>query len=430
MAFTKLAFIDNPTFTSCLSSLAIFPRNITVAVAVSGGSDSLCLTFLVKAWSRANNLEMVALIVDHKLRANSTEEAKLVYDYLTKNAINAVILTRKESILTTRVQELARKDRYELLKNYCFVHGIPYLFLAHHKDDQLETYLLRKEKGENLVGNAGMSKKQLDEQVITLRPLLDFNKQQLINTLQHIGKSWWVEDPSNINLKYTRVVIRNYINTLTATEINSLQIALQESIAQRIALEKKLLNFLATNVTLDRLGLIKINLIVYKDCSLDLQIMIIRAVLQFISQDYYSINLTKSRNLISNILHNKSNTYTLGKCVIKIKKNFILVFKEPKHINNDVKNCNNYLLWDNRFIIERTLVNNGIITQYNPEFTKKTKKGYILQEYNNYITQIRSFLYTIPIVSKNYKPLKCDNGNQYLVHYYTRRPLVANIFYS
>ena len=86
-------------------------------VAVSGGSDSLALSFLAKIYSIKKSLDLKYLIVDHKLRKNSTSEAKNVQKKLKKFSINLDILTWNGYKPKKNIQSVARNNRYKLLIN-------------------------------------------------------------------------------------------------------------------------------------------------------------------------------------------------------------------------------------------------------------------------------------------------------------------------
>ena len=70
----------------------IFETNPIIAIAVSGGPDSIALVFLLKKWIRKNKGKLIALIIDHQMRENSFKEASFVKKYLGNNNIQSLIL--------------------------------------------------------------------------------------------------------------------------------------------------------------------------------------------------------------------------------------------------------------------------------------------------------------------------------------------------
>jgi len=127
-----------------------------LAVAVSGGADSLALALLAYDWARTRGGEAVALTVDHGLREASAHEARRVGEWLREAGMRHHMLKWHGPHPTTRIQEAARIARYDLLTRWCRANQIMFLLLAHHRDDQAETYLMRKERGSGPTGLAAM----------------------------------------------------------------------------------------------------------------------------------------------------------------------------------------------------------------------------------------------------------------------------------
>ena len=79
-------------FNKQLNKNFIFEYKPYIAVAVSGGPDSMALIFLLNNWIKLHNGKIIALIVDHKLREESSTEAKKIKNYLSHKNIEAKIL--------------------------------------------------------------------------------------------------------------------------------------------------------------------------------------------------------------------------------------------------------------------------------------------------------------------------------------------------
>ncbi len=127
-----------------------FPADKTcyrVAVAVSGGADSLCLGILAHRW-RARS---VALIVDHGLRPDAAREAQETQQILTRQGMEAHILRLTHLSKMRGVQARARGARYDILTKWCRQNGVIDLLVAHHRRDQAETYFFEKGKTERSV---------------------------------------------------------------------------------------------------------------------------------------------------------------------------------------------------------------------------------------------------------------------------------------
>ena len=111
-------------------------------VAVSGGPDSLALSFLAKIYSIKKSLNIKYFLVDHKLRKASTLEARQVQKYLKKFSINLNILTWNGSKPKKNIQSIARDKRYELLINKAKEYKIKNILLGHHLDDLFENFFI------------------------------------------------------------------------------------------------------------------------------------------------------------------------------------------------------------------------------------------------------------------------------------------------
>jgi tRNA(Ile)-lysidine synthase len=194
----------NDKFTSKLQNLGL-NKSEKIAVAVSGGSDSTALCFLC----HQAKLKFTPIIVDHGWRKNSAKEAKQVKAYLEKHlkSTKVSILTNKKPIPKTNIEEFLRDVRYELLFDFCKKNGIKKILTAHHLDDQIETFLMRLERGSGLDGLTGIKERNKVKGFELIRPLLDFTKEELTELLKK-NKLKWISDPSNENIELTRNNIR------------------------------------------------------------------------------------------------------------------------------------------------------------------------------------------------------------------------------
>ena len=182
-------------------------------VAVSGGPDSLALAFLAKIFSVKNNLNSKFYIVDHKLRPESTKEAKNVKKILRRYLINAEILTWKGKKPLKNIQSLARNKRLELLFKKADEMKIKDILLGHHQDDLFENFFIRMLRGSGLKGLVSLDKKNTIMGKNLIRPLLDQKKENLIFLSKYIY-NFYVKDPYNKDEKYKRIQIRNLIQEL------------------------------------------------------------------------------------------------------------------------------------------------------------------------------------------------------------------------
>lgn len=202
--------ITQREFNNYLNKNYFFEKFPKVVVAVSGGPDSMCLVFLLKQWIIKNKGILIALIIDHKIRKDSYEESNKVKQYLIQNNIKTKILRiNKKNILKKNMDE-ARNNRFDKLFKFCQKNKIFHLFIGHHFEDNIETFLLRKIAGSNFQGLRGMQSKIVINKVQVLRPMLEFHKVDIIN-FNKKNNIFFLNDPSNLNIVYSRVIIRLFL---------------------------------------------------------------------------------------------------------------------------------------------------------------------------------------------------------------------------
>ncbi|HEX9525064.1 MAG TPA: tRNA lysidine(34) synthetase, partial [Reyranella sp.] len=136
--------LDAGAFARLMAPFEPFETSPVLAVAVSGGRDSLALALLSHGWAAERDGRVVGLIVDHGLRAESVAEAATTRDVLARHGIEGAILPWWSGAKPRAgLQEAARMARYRLLRDECRRRGILHLLLAHHADDQAETVAMR-----------------------------------------------------------------------------------------------------------------------------------------------------------------------------------------------------------------------------------------------------------------------------------------------
>lgn len=190
-----------------LGGFTAFESRPHLAVAVSGGADSLALVLLADIWTRAHGGRVTALTVDHALRAESGSEAAQVARFLAARGIEHHILCWQGPKPAAGIQARARAARYALLEGWCGAQGVLHLLTAHTADDQAETLLLRLRHGSTLHGLAGMSALVERPWGRLLRPLLGCRHDDLCAWLRACGADW-IEDPGNRDPRFERSRLR------------------------------------------------------------------------------------------------------------------------------------------------------------------------------------------------------------------------------
>lgn len=194
-----------------------FEQTGAVIAAVSGGSDSLGLLFLLRDYLAMLQKppRLIAVTVDHQLRAESKAEAENVGRLCRRYGIEHHVLVWDEAKPTSGLAAAARTARYRLLMQAAKDAGGAVIVTGHTQDDQIETFLMRKERSTHAEarGLAAMSPRSIlgglgrEGSVELDRPLLSISRQALRHELRERGIDW-VDDPSNANTDYERPRIR------------------------------------------------------------------------------------------------------------------------------------------------------------------------------------------------------------------------------
>ncbi len=185
-----------------------------LAVAVSGGADSMALALLARDWCDTHQVRLSALTVDHGLRKESAHEAKQVAAWMHGRGIDHQLFTPPADDSISNLQSRARHMRYESMVGWCHANDVPVLLVAHHADDQAETVALQQHRGESPPSRAGMALVAEREGIQLVRPLLGVRKQALVDYLQACAQPW-ISDPSNESDAYARNRLRKTLDEET-----------------------------------------------------------------------------------------------------------------------------------------------------------------------------------------------------------------------
>tara|TARA_B100000470_G_scaffold218126_1_gene203207 strand:+ start:62 stop:1132 length:1071 start_codon:yes stop_codon:yes gene_type:complete len=307
-------------------------KNKSFALAVSGGSDSLCLAYFSKIYSSEFGNKIHVLIVDHKLRKESGREALQVKDILKKRKIQSIILDWKGKIPKNNIQKNARDMRYSLISNYCLKKKIKYLITAHHEDDQIENFLIRLLRGSGLTGLSSMPiKTKYNNHLKIIRPFLNLKKKDLKYVTLNYFKTY-INDPSNKDEKFLRVRIRKYRRNMEKEGLDTRKIT---KTVKNLVSANEALNFyknksLYKHVSFLTKNTCLINKQIFSEEAGEIIFKSFSDILSLISGTYYPPRSKKVINLIDRIKKNKFAKSTLGGCIVEDKDNFILISKEAR----------------------------------------------------------------------------------------------------
>jgi len=306
-----------------------FNINGNFIVAVSGGPDSLALTFLTKIYSIKNSLNPKYIIIDHKLRKNSTSEANFVKKQLKKYSINLNILTWKGLKPKKNIQSISRDKRYNLLIKNAKKFKIKNILLGHHLDDLFENFFIRFLRGSGLNGLVSLDRKTQNENINLIRPLLNFSKKDLIFLSSFIFGSY-VEDPSNNDDKFKRVKVRNFLKQLEEQGLDRDKFFLT---IKNLKFANETIKFYVNENLKDNVIFSQKNktIIIKKNFFNNSQEVIFRSftkVIKLVGKKYYPTRGKKIENILKLILAKNQLKVTLGGCVIKKVNETVIISKE------------------------------------------------------------------------------------------------------
>ena len=201
------------------------PNNSSVVVATSGGPDSMVLLNLLSTVKKEKNLKLICAHVNHKLRKESDDEAKMVKKYCEQNDIIFEYMTIDEYKGNT--ENYAREKRYEFFEKLIKKYSSPYLLTAHHGDDLTETIMMRLIRGSSLKGYAGFSEITEKKGYKIYRPLITKTKAEILGYAKE-NNLYYAIDLSNESDNYTRNRIRKYILPILKKENKNIHLKILE----------------------------------------------------------------------------------------------------------------------------------------------------------------------------------------------------------
>lgn len=174
-----------------------------IIVAVSGGADSMALLHMLTI----KGYEIIVVHVNYQVRESAKRDQKIVENFCQKHNLTLKILYAKEAV--GNFQAFARRLRYDYMQEIAKEYDTYDVYVAHHLDDVIETYLMQKER-KSIPEFYGI-KSELNYETITLkRPLLHLSKEEIIEYCRNNNIEYG-DDESNFKNDYTRNRIRNTV---------------------------------------------------------------------------------------------------------------------------------------------------------------------------------------------------------------------------
>lgn len=350
MSSSALEPVGSDEFAALMARLGPFELRPVIAVAVSGGADSMAAALLTRDWARNLGGRAVGITVDHGLRSESADEAALVSQRLTALGIESITLEWSGDKPDANIQAAARHARYRLIAACCAREHILHLVLGHHQEDQAETFLMRLSRGSGLYGLSAMTvvQEQADHRI--LRPMLGLSKRRLVETLK-AREIAWIEDPSNEDRKYTRTRVRHLLPSLSAEGLPASKLA---GTAQRLGqarsgTEAVVSAALARAVSIHPTGVALVAPQLLAGLPRDTALRCLARILTTVSGSSYGPRLESLECLCDKMLNGLTAGVTLSGCRLMPWRQGLVVCRENRHISRIPLKVNCLTRWDGRF---------------------------------------------------------------------------------
>lgn len=196
--------------------LSLFKPNTTVAVAISGGKDSVCLLHLLSALSRSFPITVKAINIDHGIRGENSENDSLFVKSLCNSLSIPLYFEKVDSPLYSKNNGVSLEEAARILRYKCFYKAIgsgfcDHIATAHHSSDNAETILFNLFRGCSVKGATGIKKISPDGKII--RPMLQTSKKQIDDYIKANSLNY-VTDETNFDDSFSRNFIRLDVSPL------------------------------------------------------------------------------------------------------------------------------------------------------------------------------------------------------------------------
>ena len=347
-------------FGASLAALARFETAPFLAVAVSGGPDSLALVILADRWARERAGGICALTVDHRLRPESAAEIRQLETWLSAREIRHEVLVWSGEKPKTGIQKAARIARYQLLAGWCRDHGCLHLLTGHHRDDQIETHLIRRRARSGANGLAGMSTIRELGDCRVLRPLLGVSRDRLVAFL-HAENQPFVTDPSNLDPAFERSRYRRDESAVIGAADLALHIRALGSI--RRGREHEANALLARCVTLHPAGCAILDPGAVSAATPDSAERLLSAIVMAIGGLPYPPRYERVARLRDVLASAARRGHTLGGCRLICWREHVLIVRELGRATEPMRlAAGETTMWDSRFQIVVPLNANRCLT--------------------------------------------------------------------
>lgn len=332
----------------------------TLALAVSGGGDSMAMLALAHEWARVFGVGLHVVTVDHGLRADSGAEAAFV-------AEECAAMGHPHTTLTWHwdgagnLQDAARRARLRLIGDWRG--DIAHVLFAHTLDDQAETLLMRLARGSGVEGLSAMAERRDMGGWVLLRPLLAETRAELRHHVT-VLKVPFVDDPSNEDERYDRVRLRKAIVAL-GLDPAALAATARRMSRARAALAARAADVARTCVQERPTGDLVIDRDAFARVERDTQLRLLAAAVQWIATAPYRPRAAALEALLDRALGGAGGT--LQGTELRVLGDSLHLLREYEPLRGHALDVEEGRLWDGRWHVEAPGLRGLTIRALGPE---------------------------------------------------------------
>jgi tRNA(Ile)-lysidine synthase len=292
-----------------------------IAVAVSGGADSVCLLH----WLADLGLDLVVLHVNHGLRNAANTEAEYVREISASLGVPCHVFHWTGDKPASNLESAARNARYKLMTDFCRDNGIGVLATAHQADDQIETFLMNLSRGSGLSGLAAMRPETTRDSIRIIRPLMGVFRAELAGYCDANNIKYFV-DEMNGDEKYTRVRIRKNRHLLgdkLGVSDSRILLAIENLSRMRDALDERI-SSLASDVLKNGRAIFKASFLFDEPPAIRLKLL--GTLIRNVGGDEYQPRLNSLEKALDRL--RADGKFTLGHCALRRLSDNILIVPE------------------------------------------------------------------------------------------------------
>ncbi|WP_245867116.1 tRNA lysidine(34) synthetase TilS [Oceaniglobus roseus] len=348
-----------------------FPDHI--GLAVSGGGDSMAMLHLAADWARVWGPRLHVVTVDHGLRAEAADEARLVAAEAEAHGLRHTTLRWQGWDGQGNLQDAARRARLALIG--AWRGPVSHVLFAHTRDDQAETLLMRLARGSGVEGLSGMAPVQRVSGALThasgggpasrdwhiVRPLLDAGRDELRHYLK-VLRIPHADDPSNDDPAYDRVRLRALLKALGAEGLDAARLSdtarrlrrAREALGRRAldAAEACLLHHPDGGPAQDpgARGSVLLDRDSFAGVEADTRLRVLAAALQFVASAEYRPREAALEAAMDRWL--AGGTATLHGCTLMTRRGCLIVAREHAAVADLTEAAGSGRAWDARWILQ------------------------------------------------------------------------------